>query len=256
MKTINVNQLTPDSTYFITGQSAFSRVSRLTTKKERDKDNERRRFKIDKDYTTITIYNAQINLKVPGQPSMEENYASECFYKSKSEKYPGWNFTALNKSENLPKVYVKDEKTGEYVRVKLDGEFANGLNVTLIMRVFKGKNGQNNGVSLDTILVNEPLRHFENNVVTKEMEARGIIFRDELPKDDITPAEDPDAAPATTAAPAQPAQPAQTPQNEPVADNASMFSSSAAPAAPVGGDNPFNNGPVNQQPTAGAGRQY
>ena len=212
MGKIKINDLTPDTTYLLRGKVAYSRVSRHTTDEERIKDNQRRTYKIDKNYTNITIYDVSILCKDPQKPTIEEQYAAECLYKSHVDKYTGKSFSALNKSENLPKVGVINDK-GEYDSVKLQGELAQGLDVTIVMRVFKGKNSMNNGVSLDTILVNEPLRYFSNNVVEKDLEARGIIFHDEkpmeAPKDD-KPVEDPQAEPqadanpfaANTAAPA------------------------------------------------------
>jgi len=234
MGKIKINDLTPDTTYLLRGKVAYSRVSRHTTDEERIKDNQRRTYKIDKNYTNITIYDVQILCKDPTNPTIEEQYAAECLYKSHVDKYTGKSFSALNKSENLPKVGVIDEKTGEYSSVKLQGELAQGLDVTIVMRVFKGKNSMNNGVSLDTILVNEPLRYFSNNIVEKDLEARGIIFHDEAPMEAPAgdkPVEDPQAEPQAEANPfsanAQPAtQPAVAPaqaETKPADDGDSPF---------------------------------
>jgi hypothetical protein len=241
MSKIKINDLNPDTTYLLRGKVAYSRVSRHTTDEERIKDNQRRTYKIDKNYTNITIYDVQILCKDPTNPTIEEQYAAECLYKSHVDKYTGKSFSALNKSENLPKVGVIDEKTGEYNVVKLQGELAQGLDVTIVMRVFKGKNSMNNGVSLDTILVNEPLRYFSNNVVEKDLEARGIIFHDEAPME--APAGD---------------KPVEDPQAEPQADANPFAANTQAPEPAKAEEKPATNNADDDNPFVSIGnkRQY
>lgn len=256
-KAIKNTQLTPDTTYFVRGRVSFSRIQRQTTDAERQRENARRQYPFDKNYTYLTIHSATVLCRDPEHPTVEEQYARECFYQSSSESNPGNNFTGTNKSSNLPRVAVIDpENSKKYNEIRLEHELANGLDVTLVMRVFKG-NG-NNGVSLDRVLVNEPIRYFEGKTpVDKDMEAMGITFN-------ALPPTAPAAA-KTENAPAEQSAPAQAPAQAPVTNNGNFSSYANAPApapAPApAGDHPFqsfdsqpqNNGNV----TFGPGnRQY
>ena len=220
-KTINSNQLTPDATYLVRGKVGFSRISRHTTDEEREKQNQKRTHPVDKNYTTITVYDAQVICRDTANPTLEERYGAESCYKSSSKDYPNLNFTGMNKSRNLPRVGVLEPLPGNsnnYKEVVLSGELAKGLDVTLVMRVFKGQ-GSNNGVSLDRVLVNEPIRYYEasNEAIDKSLASFGITFQAMAPQtEQERPAED---IPNEQAAP-----------NAPSMNNAF----SAAPAAPQG----------------------
>lgn len=229
--TINVNTLTPDATYLVRGKVAFSRITRQTTDAERAAANQSRQHPIDKNYTTMTIYDAQILCKDPANPSLEERYASEKLYKSSSPEQPGYNFSAMNKSRNLPKVGVVAEgSTSQYNEIIPTGELAHGVDVTLVMRVFKGQG--NNGVSLDRVLVNEPIRYFvgTGSAVEKSLSEMGITFNALSPDEAASAAATANTAPAADAAPA----------------------AQAAPAAPAATDNPFSFNPGSAPATTAA----
>lgn len=242
-KTINNNQLTPDATYLVRGQVGFSRISRPTTDKEREDANRRRTHKIDKNYTTMSIYNAQVLARNPQAPTLEERYAAECLYKSSSPNYPGNNFTAMNKSKYLPKVGVltpTPENANNYVEIIPEGELAAGLDVTLVMRVFKGQG--NNGVTLDRVLVNEPIRYYGmNSAVDQQLNDFGITFTAMAParvaEEPVSPVED--DTPETTFAAAPTAN-----NVAPVAAPAPAMVAPAPVAAPAG--NPFTSYAPNQ----------
>jgi hypothetical protein len=240
-KTISNAQLTPDATYLVRGKVGFSRISRPTTDKEREDANKRRTHKIDKNYTTMSIYDAQVLVRNPNAPTTEERYAAECLYKSSSPNYPGNNFTGMNKSKFLPKVGVltpTPENPNNYVEIIPEGELAAGLDVTLVMRVFKGQG--NNGVTLDRVLVNEPVRYYGmNSAVDQQLNEFGITFTAMAP---ARTAEEPvveeevhespfSAAPVNTA-PAQP-DPMATAQAVPAASGSPFVSYNAQPAQPA-----------------------
>lgn len=253
-KTINVNSLNPDATYLVRGKVGFSRITRPTTDAERAEANKRRSHPIDKNYTHISLYDARVIAHDPQNPTIEERYAAECLYKSSSTNYPGNNFSAMNKSRNLPRVGVIDPDAGanHFKEIVPEHELAVGLDVTLVMRVFKGSG--NNGVSLDRVLVNEPIRYYiSNSPVDKALADAGIVFTamapsaapvSDTPADTDTPAFAP--VPAAAAAPAgdaQPVAPAAT-------DNPFSSYASAAPAAPAATPAATGNmtfGPGNRQ---------
>jgi hypothetical protein len=226
-RTINNSQLTAGAVYFVKGHVTFSRVSRPTTDEERIKANARRQIAVDKNYTTISLCDAQVIAADPQNPTIEERYAYECLYKSSKPEYTGHCFSAMNKGSVLPVIRVKNETTGEYDAVKIEHELANGLEVTVGMRVFKGVGG-NNGVSLDTIIVNGPIKYYEpENAVSKAaLKTLGVVFS--APAPETAPAESSEKVEEITAT--------EEPANTAPAPTETPFSSAPTP---VEDNNPF-----------------
>lgn len=245
-KTINVNNLQPDTVYFVRGKVLFSRVARQTTDAERDEWNKTRKFKIDKNYTTLRISQATVIARDPNNPTDAEIYASERLYNTSSPDVVNPCFTAINKSPSLPDVFVLNKATGAYDPVTLDAELANGLDVTIAMRVF-GTSG-NNGVTMAQIYVNEPLRVFDSNrsstVVTNAAAAAlGIVFS--------APAPAPANQPAVNADDPTDLVPEPSPTAPPVTAN--PFASNTQAPSQQTQANPFSSG--NGSPFS-AGRTY
>lgn len=246
-RSIANNQLNPGATYVVRGQVGFSRVARQTTDAERERDNKNRMHPIDKNYTHITIYNAQVIPEDPQNPTIEDRYAVECLYRSSSANYPGNNFSAMNKSSKLPRVFVLNSATGQYDETKITNELAAGLNVMLVMRVFKGQG--NIGVSLDRILVTEPIKYYAgDSAVEKDLVKRGIVLNS-LPVD-TTPTT---AGKQTEAAPTNDdgGYVDEPPYAAPVDNAFGTMDTNTAPA----GSNPFSSYSANNQFGAG-NRQY
>lgn len=245
-KTIRTNQLAPNSIYLVRGKVTYSRISKHCTDEERAKMNEKRTFKIGTNFTSITICEAQVLAKNPQAPTIEERYAAECLYHSSANN--SLNFNAMNKSRQLPSVAVASPtQPGVYDPITLEPgqELAAGLDVTLVMRVFKNE-GSNNGVSLDTVLVNEPIRFYTNNNGVKAgLKEFGITFTAEAPSQGPV---------------AEAAQPQSTPVAAPFA--AATNASQATPAStPAASGNPFASYDANNVPTGiqfgpGNNREY
>lgn len=267
-KTIQSSRLNPNATYLVRGKVGYSKVASQTTDKEREEANKHRVHPVDKNYTSMTIYNAQILCKNPQAPTIEEQYASESLYKSSSPKYPGNNFSAMNKTRNLPSIGVispTPENPNNYVEIIPEHELAPGLDVTLVMRVYKGQ-GSNNGVSLDRVLVNEPIQYYGgNSEVDKTLSDFGITFQAMAPEAKSNAAANAvvnNAAPvdAAQAAPTQNDAFAQAPvQNNAFAQAPAQTSAPAQPVnpAPAATDNPFSSyGQAPTDITIGPARQY
>lgn len=245
-RTVTNNQLTPGNVFFIRGQVGFSRISRQTTDEERTKDNLRRMHKIDKNYTTISIYNAQVLAKNPQEPTLEERYGLEsCYNSSHAADYPGMNYTAMNKSQFLPKIGVLEQGSDpnnhpSYKEIQLDGELQKGTDVTLVLRVFAGQG--NNGVSLDTVLINKSdFQYYGNNTnVQNALSDYGITFNA------LSPAEKAQHKPVTAPEQTAPAPEAPAPQAAP--------SQATAPQATANIFSSFGAAPqTGQQATAQTG---
>lgn len=164
-KEISNNDLGANTVYLVRGKVAYSHISRQTTDEERARANARRKYPIDKNYTFITLHGATVLCKDPQAPTVEERYAAECLYQDANPKHPGFNFSAVSKSSLLPLVFVKVPGTeNSYAPVKLEGELDNDLDVTVVMRVFATRGTK--GVTLDRVLVNEPLRYRDDSKFT------------------------------------------------------------------------------------------
>lgn len=254
-RTVQNSQLTPGSVVFIRGNVGFSRISRHTTDEERAKDNQRRMHQVDKNYTTISIYNAQVMAKNPQAPTPEEIYIAESCYISSSQDYPGNNFSGMNKSAFLPTVGVLAQGTDpnnhpSYNETHLEGELQKGTDVTLLLRVFGGQGG-NNGVSLDTVLINQTdFQYYGNNAhVTDAMNLMGITFVAKSPAEKAADQAMEKTNMQTTAQ-------SQAPQGSPNPFGAGAFGQTGTPATqnipasqPQLGNTPFSG----QQPQPGFG---
>ena len=145
-------------------------------------------FRTKDNYTYINL-RAINDIKVlekrePAKPAVEElakRFINDRAFQNKDGE---WCYNAISKSPILPTVMVRDpndntkvyEKqvntkfiasTGKYEAVnadaeskRLEGELKTGLDVTIELRIFSSPKG-NNGVSLDRVIVNEPLQLFK-----------------------------------------------------------------------------------------------
>lgn len=180
-RTITTNQLTPGRIFLVRGKVGFSRLTSRIEGEELQQDIQRRRSKgwlpIEKPYTTITINQAEVIVKDRNSIQPEEQYAIESLYTSSSQRgQGGYSYTANNKGTRaLPYIAVtRAGEQGVVDQIQPEGELANGLDVTLVMRVFKGK--PNMGVSLDGVIVNEPIRYFDNTRAGDGLDGFGITF--------------------------------------------------------------------------------
>ena len=180
-RTITTNQLTPGRIFLVRGKVGFSRLTSRIEGEELQQDIQRRRSKgwlpIEKPYTTITINRAEVIVKDRNNIQPEEQYAIESLYTSSSQRgQGGYSYTANNKGTRaLPYIAVtRAGAQGVVDQIQPEGELANGLDVTLVMRVFKGK--PNMGVSLDGVIVNEPIRYFDNARAGDGLDGFGITF--------------------------------------------------------------------------------
>lgn len=252
-RTINSNMLTPGKTFMIRGKLTFSRVATQVAGDELVRDMQKRQQRrmnpIDKPYTTASICEAQIiyHPNPDGSKTNEDIYAEESLYQSTSNNATGWCFSGYNKGKALPWIgmgrndgkggLVVDQIPPEEVR----GELASGLDVTLVMRVFASS--PNQGVSMDGIIVNEPIRYYSGGSGAG-LADYGITFNPA--PGNAAPAASAPTAPAASAAPT-----AGTPVTPPAGtDPYSYPGASAAPTAT--GTYGYPSAPAGGQPAASA----
>jgi len=167
MPKINVNTIPDNTTIQLSGVVDFSQIAKRIEGAELDIENARRsKYGIrpeSKPHTRMTISHAQVEFADANSPTLGEQFILEKFYYS--PKYPAKNamYSALNKGHSIPEVYARDTNDStKLVPFKLENELAHGMRVTLIVRVFATK--LNKGLSLDTVILDEPVRYRTNAV--------------------------------------------------------------------------------------------
>lgn len=265
-RTVALNSLAPGTSFMIQGTLTFSRItSRIEgeeLKRRIDTATRNGWIPVDKPHTTASISNARVvyaNVDANGNPISKtpaEIYAEESLYQSRKDPSQGLCYTGNNKGNQLPTVGVLSADRHSVDGIIPEHELANGLNVTLVMRVFKPKTQRNNGVSLEGIIVNEPIRYFDNNAISQSLEAYGLAWNPApvAPSDTTnTTASESTAATPTPSAPTASAapfgQPVSAPQGNPYStqgvpnQNGFMnppepIAAAPAPAAASGTPNP------------------
>lgn len=166
-RSVTTDQLNPGDMFLIRGRITYSRVVTQIDGKELEDDIARERAHgrlnpVDKPYTKMAICQAQVESVTNGpNATMTRMYAEESFYQSMAANNPGANFRGINKSPTTP--WIRQSlPTGQMLPIENpEGELATGLDVTLVMRIFGAKQrGQHNGVTLEGIIVHEPVRYF------------------------------------------------------------------------------------------------
>lgn len=204
---INATQLTPNATVHIRGKLTFSRLAKLIDGEElANSDAQRRQRKmipVGRPHTSVSLAHAEVVYADPNAPTTEELFVAERRYTSQQADQ-GLCYSMDNKSSKLPIVGVQNTADGTVEQVILESDLAAGIDVTLVMRVYKPQGHPNCGLSLDLVLLHEPVRYYNVGVNTGELAARGIIFT--TPPKQVSGAEAAaGAAPAAAAAAGLPA---------------------------------------------------
>lgn len=176
-RTVQNSQLTPNKAFYVRGELGYSRITSQIAGEELRQSDARRSAKgwlpVNKPYTTATINNAQVLMQNPQAPTPEEIFAQESLYTSRKGK--GYSYSCNNKGKFLPWVGQRNPD-GSVTQIVPEGELDNGLKVTLCMRIFAVHNRANRGVTLDGIIVEEPIRYYSNNQAGAMLEQSGIVF--------------------------------------------------------------------------------
>ena len=175
MNKINTNNLTPGDVVRVKGRLIYSRLIRKISGEELQRRNQqiKTKYPITVPYNTATVCDAQILCKDPNHPTLLEQWAQEHFFKSKTVNASGYSFTAINKGEANPWI-GQWEENGKVNQVYPENELAAGLEVILILNVFK--TSQNNGVGLSGVIVKEPIKLYVPNDPTAILGQFGYQF--------------------------------------------------------------------------------
>lgn len=176
---VNATQLTPNSTVLVKGKLTYSRLAKLVEGEalaavdaQRIKNNMQ---PIGRAHTSVNLAEAEVLFVNPASPTTEEIFVHERRFASAKHPEHGMSYGIDNKSAKLPIVGVK-KADGTTDQLILEGDLAAGLEVTLVLRVYKPKGYPNCGLSLDMVILHEEPRYYNAGINTGELAARGIIF--------------------------------------------------------------------------------
>ncbi len=179
---VSASQLAEGRTVFIRGKLAFARLTRPIVGAELAVRDQRKLHSgltpVGKPHTTATITAAEVVFADPGNPTVEELFVSERRYRSKKNPSSGPNYSIDSKGSTLPIIAVPAAAgDGTYDQDVSGRELAQGLEVTLVLRVYKPKNFANHGLAIEQVIVHDPPRYYNaGGVDPDELAARGIVF--------------------------------------------------------------------------------
>jgi hypothetical protein len=182
MSTIPAERLREGEQILVRGKISFSRLQRLVEGEALVKSIAQARLRgalypTDVPHTTINLVDAQVVFANPAAPTPEEQFVQEKIYAVKSGDHAGKaGFNIDNKSSFLPTVLEMDpENPGQYRQLVLERDLASGLEVTLVLQVFKPKTYEKRGLGLQQVVLNEPVRYYASGVDASVLAARGIV---------------------------------------------------------------------------------
>ena len=245
-QSIKPSMLKENETVFVRGNVTFSRITRHIAGDELIRDQKRRErlnlSPITKPFITITVTNARVIPRTPGQLTLEEQYIQNRFYHKPADNSE--NYSIQSKSPYLPWISQADpDNPKKITQIKPVGEPANGLDVTLVLRSFSAGQGpyaNNKGWNLDGVIANEPIRYYSGTDTASRMAAAGLTFiplpAGSVPVTDLeAPAEPIENAPVAPMETAEPVTPVAPPVGNPYASSAqqSGFGGMTPPVTPA-----------------------
>lgn len=182
---INLNTVPIGATIAVRGRVSWSHISRLYDGEELDRENKRRSeiTRIQSNlppHTRLSLDHCEIMEPDPTQPSIFGQYLSQRLWTSIKHPEAGKCYDAISKLKTPPKVYqANPDGSADEIILAEGQELAVGLDVTVFLRTYKPKVAMNNGVSFDSVVINEPVRFFEaggNSTIANTLAAYGLTI--------------------------------------------------------------------------------
>lgn len=167
----------------VRGKISFSRLASLVDGEALAKSITQARargalYPTDVPHTTVSLVDVQVAFADPAAPTQEEQFVQERIYTVKSGDNAGkQGFNIDNKSSFLPTVLEADpENPGQYRQLVLERDLASGVDVTLVLQVFKPVKYEKRGLGLQQVVLMEAPRYFASAGADHvALAARGIV---------------------------------------------------------------------------------
>jgi hypothetical protein len=183
MSIIPAERLREGQQIIVRGRVSFSRIAQVIDGPALQRSIEQARargslYPTTVPHTTINLVDAQVIPADPANATPEEQFVQEKIFPVKSGDNAGkQGFSIDNKSTFLPTVLELDpENPGTYRQLILERDLASGMDVTLVLQVFKPKGYEKRGLGLQQVVLNEPVRYYASaGLDTSALAARGIV---------------------------------------------------------------------------------
>lgn len=176
---VAAESLKEGSIILVRGKLGFARLTRLIEGEELRAVDARRvqnnLSPVGKPHTTVTVTEAEVIFKDAAAPTLEERFVEERRYTPKKNPSTGLSYSVDSKGQSLPIIAIPTPE-GTVVQDESGQELAQGLDVTLVLRVYKPKTFNKRGIAIDQVIVNEPVRYYSGNTSVEELAQRGIVF--------------------------------------------------------------------------------
>lgn len=177
------DQLVDGEYALVRGRLVFSRLTSLIDGKalEASIAAARKRgskYPTDKPHTRVALSHAQVLVQDQNNPNNTELFINERFYDSPSNPASGKNYSHDNKGTILPVIAIPNGQ-GQVVQDTSGRDLAADSDVTLVLRAYQAGDQANLGLSLDTVVVNDPeVKYYSgtSNVGVDALSKAGITF--------------------------------------------------------------------------------
>ena len=197
---ISTNDITPGAIAYVRGKVAYSRIATMYTQEEVEERAVRDRARgltnpPTKPFSEITLKDVKIEIIGEQNAVFNDYLQNQKFYVTKNEPNTP-HYSIRNKGNRVPNVF---QKTGENTlqKMTLEDELARDMDVTLMLNCYSSKKGFNNGIGLQCVILNEPVRYFSSAGSTSELGKAGFNILPEVESETAeptneTPAEQPE----------------------------------------------------------------
>lgn len=154
-RSVTADQLREGTFVQARGTLSYSRLFEPIAGEALERYNAGRRFKAAGPLTTATITHAQV-VPMSNPPGPEDIYLNESVFTSDKHPEYGNQITLDNKSPINPlPTFLQRQADGSVAGFAPTGDLAAGVNVTLVGKVYKPKNNDNRGISLEVVIVED-----------------------------------------------------------------------------------------------------
>lgn len=206
--TVPAERLREGQQIFVRGKISFSRLAKLVDGPALAKSIEQAKkrgslYPTTVPHTTINLIDAQVLAADGTTYTPEEEFVASQIYSVKSGENQGKQGYGIdNKSTYLPTILEPVTPTAEdpstHRQLVLERDLATGVDVTLVLQVFKPKDYEKRGIGLQQVILNEAPRYFASGGVdSAALQARGIVVGGPIVS---VPGESAPVDPATAAA--------------------------------------------------------
>lgn len=174
------DMLKAGDTFVVRGKTSYPKLTRVIEGEELQEEIKRStqqgRVPITNPHSYTTLTDASIEFANPNQPTTAELYAQERLFQNKDGKIC---YSAIRKSQTLAEYGIVDPN--DYTKIHQiyldpDRMLASGLEVKCYFRIFDTKAGMHKGVSLDSVIFQEPVRYYEFSNTESQLSARGLTW--------------------------------------------------------------------------------